>query len=191
MSSFLALSTCTINNGISRTKKKYQGGIKHIFLFPFVKLNRSAIFTNGVYLEGFPITDIYKFDVQNISYRENTKTDSAGVSWSEDLSFDVPFTTPSSELYKLSEKDYRAIIVDRIGNIRIVGLYNGLEVSVTNESGTDKQNLNGYRINLKGQEENQAYFLNDLSLFRIAEVENYIFEDGCNYIFEDGTNYIF
>ena len=191
MSSFLALNSCSINSGISRSKKAYQGGVKKLYLFPYRKLNRSAIYTVDNYLESFPITDIYEFDVVNKTYRESSSKDAAGVYWKQDLSFDVPISTPSVELHKLTEKDYRAIVLDNLGNYFIVGLYNGLEASVTKETGTDKANLNGYRVSLSGKEDYQAYYLADLSLFRLQEVENYLFEDGCNYIFEDGQNYIF
>lgn len=189
--SFIALNSCTINNGIERTKKVHQGGVLKLYLFPFRKLFRSTIYTNGVYLEGFPITDIYEFDVVNKNFKENSTSDSAGTYYKQDLSFDVPITTPSSELYKLPKNDYSAIILDRLGNYRIIGLYNGLEADVTNETGTEKSSLNGYRVTLSGKEENQAYYLNDLSLFRLDETQNYIFDDGCNYIFEDGANFIF
>ena len=191
MSVFTELSDCTITTGVSRSKKNKQGGLHKLYLFPFSKLNRSAIYTDGVYLEAFPVTEIYEFDVVNKNFKENTSLKSGGIEWDQDLSFDIPITTPSSEVFKLVKNDFRAITLDRLGNYRIIGLYNGLEASVSNESGTDKSSLNGYRIQLKGKETNQAYFLNDLELFRLTEETNYIFEDGCNFIFEDGTNFIF
>ena len=191
MSVFTELSDCTITTGVSRSKKNKQGGLHKLYLFPFAKLNRSAIYTDGVYLEAFPVTEIYEFDVVNKNFKENTSLKSGGIEWDQDLSFDIPITTPSSEVFKLVKNDFRAITLDRLGNYRIIGLYNGLEASVSNESGTDKSSLNGYRIQLKGKETNQAYFLNDLELFRLTEETNYIFEDGCNFIFEDGTNFIF
>ena len=191
MLSNTAFSQCAINNGIGRSKKQHQGGIDKLYIFPFVKLNRSSIYTDGVYLESFPITEIYEFDVVGKSFKESSNLDAAGVYWDQDISFNIPITTPSSEVYKLVKSDYRAIILDRLGNYRILGLYNGMEAEVTNDSGTEKSSLNGYSVKLKGKEENQAYFLNDLSLFREQQVENYIFQDGCNFIFEDGTNYIF
>lgn len=182
---------CGITNGVSRSKKAYLGGIKKVYLFPFVKLKRSQIYTSGVYLNNFPITSIYSFDVVNKSFTENSNADAAGLYYDQNLSFDVPVTSASYEIHLLAKRDYRAIILDNVGNYRILGLYNGLEINVTNESGTDKASLNGYKVTLKGKEENQAYFLSDLSLFRQDEEQNYIFEDGCNYIFEDGNNYIF
>lgn len=191
MISFTEINRCTLNDGVGRTKKYLQGGIDKLYLFPYVKYTRAAIYTLDNYLQAFPISLIFEFDVPNKNYQESTSNDKGGVFWNQDLSFDVPNTTPSRELNRLVKNDYRAIIKDRLGNYRILGLYNGLEASVTNETGVEKNSLNGYRIALKGKEQEQAYFLNDLSLFRQSEVENYLFEDGCNYIFEDETNYIF
>ena len=191
MPSFTEINRCTLNDGISRTRKYLNGGIDKLYLFPYVKYNRAAIYTVDNYLDAFPITLVYEFDVPNMSYKETTANDSGGIYWNQDLTFDVPNTTPSRELNKLVKNDYRAIIKDRLGNYRIIGLYNGLEANVTNETGVDKSSLNGYRISLTGKEQDQAYFLNDMSLFRQSEVVNYLFEDGCNYIFEDETNYIF
>jgi len=157
------MSNCSINTGLYSSLKAYQGGIDKVYLFPFVKLNRSQIETDGVYLDGFPVTEVFYYDAVNESYSETSNNDSGGVFYSQSLSFDIPVTTPQSEAYKLVKKDYRAIILDRLGNYRILGLYNGLEASLTNETGSNKNSLNGYRVSFKGKEENQAYFLNNFN----------------------------
>lgn len=157
------MSNCSINKGLDRACKTHQGGVDKVYLFPFVKLNRSQIETDGVYLEEFPVTEVFYYDAVNESYSETSNNDSGGVFYSQSLSFDIPVTTPQSEAYKLVKIDYRAIILDRLGNYRILGLYNGLEASLTNETGSNKNSLNGYRVSFKGKEENQAYFLTDFT----------------------------
>ena len=108
-------SICSINTGVIRTCKTYQGGIDKVYLFPFVKYNRSQIETDGVYLNEFPATEVFDFDVVNESYTESSNNDSGGVYYSQNLYFDIPVTTSQSEAYKLVKKDYRAIILDRVG----------------------------------------------------------------------------
>jgi hypothetical protein len=163
-------SICSINTGVVSGLKKYQGGIDKVYLFPFVKYNRSQIQTDGVYLSGFPDTEVFNFDAVSESYTESSNNDSGGVYYSQSLSFDIPVTTPISEAYRLVKKDYRAIILDRIGNYRILGLYNGLEATLTNSTGSNKNSLNGYKVTLKGKEENQAYYLSnfdtDFNIFK-------------------------
>jgi hypothetical protein len=64
---------------------------------------------------------------------------------------------------KLLKKDLRCIIKDRNGYYRILGLYNGLECeSIKASVGTSKNSLNGYTIALKGQEEQESLYINDL-----------------------------
>tara|TARA_R110000803_G_scaffold15730_1_gene43369 strand:- start:30 stop:1304 length:1275 start_codon:yes stop_codon:yes gene_type:complete len=170
-------SICSINTGVIRTCKTYQGGIDKVYLFPFVKYSRSQIETDGVYLNEFPVTEVFDFDVVNESYTESSNNDSGGVYYSQNLSFDIPVTTSQSEAYKLVKRDYRAIILDRVGNYRILGLYNGLEATLTNSTGSNKNSLNGYKITLKGKEENQAYFLTNFSTgFDIFDPKTFTFK---------------
>ena len=83
--------------------------------------------------------------------------------------------------------------MDEAGVIRILGLWNGLTTTITNETGSDKPSMNGYKLTMTGKEDNQAYFIEDLTLagIFIYNTNNYIFEDGCNYVFEDGNNFIY
>tara|TARA_R110000823_G_scaffold167851_1_gene299848 strand:+ start:1408 stop:2682 length:1275 start_codon:yes stop_codon:yes gene_type:complete len=170
-------SICDINTGVIRACKTHQGGIDKVYLFPFVKYSRSQIEINGVFLNEFPVTEVFDFDVVNEAYTESSNNDSGGVFYSQNLSFDIPVTTPKSEAYKLVKKDYRAIILDRLGNYRILGLYNGLEASLTNSTGSNKKSLNGYKVTLKGKEENQAHFLTNFSKgFDIFDPKSFTFK---------------
>ncbi len=78
--------------------------------------------------------------------------------------------------------------------MRILGLRNGLEVTVSNETGGDKPDLNGYRLSFSGKENHQAYWIDDLSTVGFTEStenDNFIFMDGCNFIFTNDDNFIF
>jgi hypothetical protein len=189
------MSNCDISNIEDRICKNLQGGIDAIYLFPFVKYSRSQIKTLGQKLVQFPTTFIYTYFSQVSDFSENTNIERGNVTWTQTLNFELLKTYEGSEAYKLVNKDYRAIFIDRVGNIRIIGLYNGCEATVTDTTGSDKSSANSYQITITAKEDNQAYYIDALDpMFPIDYEKNYIFNDvDKNFIFNDSvlTNYIF
>ena len=189
------MSNCDISNIEDRICKNLQGGIDAIYLFPFVKYSRSQIKTLGQKLVQFPTTFIYTYFSQVSDFSENTSIERGNVTWTQTLNFELLKTYEGSEAYKLVNKDYRAIFIDRVGNIRIIGLYNGCEATVTDTTGSDKSSANSYQITITAKEDNQAYYIDSLNpMFPIDYEKNYIFNDvDKNFIFNGGvlTNYIF
>jgi len=189
------MSNCDISNIEDRICKNLQGGIDAIYLFPFVKYSRSQIKTLGQKLVQFPTTFIYTYFSQVSDFSENTNIERGNVTWTQTLNFELLKTYEGSEAYKLVNKDYRAIFIDRVGNIRILGLYNGCEATVTDTTGSDKSSANSYQITITAKEDNQAYYIDALDpMFPIDYEKNYIFNDvDKNFIFNDSvlTNYIF
>jgi len=185
--------SCNLTGNIDKECKNLQGGVDKVYLFPFVKYSRSQIGIDNQYLDTFPTTTIYDVYSNATHYSENTEIEGGDVAWNQSFTIQIPKTNAGSEIYKLVKQDYRAIYIDRLNNIRILGLYNGLEAQITNETAQDKAGFNGYKVTFTGKEDNQAYFLRDLEDvgFTINNNNNYIFQDGLNYIFQDGTNYIF
>ena len=189
------MNNCDISNIEDRICKNLQGGIDAIYLFPFVKYSRSQIKTLGQKLVQFPTTFIYTYFSQVSDFSENTNIERGNVTWTQTLNFELLKTYEGSEAYKLVNKDYRAIFIDRVGNIRILGLYNGCEATVTDTTGSDKSSANSYQITITAKEDNQAYYIDALDpMFPIDYEKNYIFNDvDKNFIFNDSvlTNYIF
>ena len=189
------MSNCDISNIEDRICKNLQGGIDAIYLFPFVKYSRSQIKTLGQKLVQFPTTFIYTYFSQVADFSESTNIERGNVTWTQTLNFELLKTYEGSEAYKLVNKDYRAIFIDRVGNIRILGLYNGCEATVTDTTGSDKSSANSYQITITAKEDNQAYYIDALDpMFPIDYEKNYIFNDvDKNFIFNGGvlTNYIF
>ena len=175
---------CAITRDIDRDCKDGLGGISKIYLFEYEKYSRSQITFDGQEIDTFPEIETFEVYSSNASYTESTEVDGGAVSWKQSFTIDIQKNTPESEVYKLVKKDYRAIFVDRLGNCRILGLYNGLKASITSETGSDKGSFNGYRVSFEGQEDRQAQYF---SAFLLA----YLFEDGNNFIFQDDNNYIF
>ena len=188
--------TCNINGGLNKAYKTNQGGVHKVYLFPFVKYSRSDVSFDGQTIDSFPLTTVYGYEATNIAISESSKTETRGSSWSTSLSFDIPQTNAAIELFKLLKRDYCAITLDRLGNYRLLGIWNGGETSINAGSGSDKNSMNGSSVKIEFKEDNQAYFISDFGAnFTIFDsqigINNFIFDDCTNYIFEDGTNYIF
>ncbi len=185
------MSADLINN-IGRVKNVSLGGVNTVYLFPYVKYNRSQITIIDQTITSFPATMVNSVHSTVTNYAENTEIEGGDVGFNQSFNLQFPITHVESELYKLVKQLWRAIYVDRLGNIRMLGVWNGLEATFNNETGTAKPDLNGYRISLSGKEDNQAYYLNDLTDFTLpSENDNFVFMDGCNFIFTNNDNFIF
>lgn len=165
-------SICDIDKGFKQVCKTQQGGIDKVYLFPYVKYGVSDVTFGGSSrvnnpdaqnITSFPNTTIYEYEAVNISYTENAKITGGGVEWSQDLSFTLPASFEALNAFKLMYKDYCAIILDRNGNYRIIGLWNGGEVSISAGTRGSKNGMNGSTVSLKAREDNQAYFLSNFN----------------------------
>ena len=166
------MAICSIQRGYTESCKDFQGGIDKLYLFPYVKYGVSDVLFGGFSkgrnpnaqnITQFPQTTIYEYEAVNISYSENASVTSGGVEWSQDLSFTIPRSFVDLNVYKLMRQDYCAIILDRNGNYRIIGLWNGGEVTISAGTGGEKSAMNGSTITLKARENNQAYFLSNFN----------------------------
>ena len=164
------MANCTIQEGFVKPQKIKQGGIDKIYLFPYVKYGVSDITFGGgsrvsnpdaQNITSFPQTTIFEYDAVNISYTENATISNGGIEWSQDLAFTLPNSEVFLNAYKLMYQDYCAIFLDRNGNYRIIGLWNGGEVTINAGTGGEKNAMNGSTISLKAREDNQAYFLSN------------------------------
>ena len=182
-----------ITLNIPRGKKNLLGGVKTVYLFPYTKYSRSQITLVGQKLTAFPATIIMDWYSVSTSFTETTEIEGGDVAYNQSFSIDIPGMNAEREVYLLMKQDYRAIYIDNNGNIRILGLFNGLEASISASPGGDKGSSNGYKISFKGKENNQAYYIDDLGATGFTPLErfNYVLESGCNYVFENGDNYIF
>jgi len=184
--------SCNINEHILRGCKDLQGGVNMVYLFPFVKYSRSQIVLDGQMLTSFPATTIFDWYSNATNYSENQSFDKGSIVWDQNLTLQIPKTDFQSEVYKLASKDYRAIFIDRIGNIRILGLFNGLEATISNETGQEKTDFNGYKVTFTGKEDNQAYFIANLegAGFDPTIIYNFIYHEGDNIVMDNGNNFI-
>jgi hypothetical protein len=152
-----------ITQGFNRRCKDNLGGVRKLYLFPFVKYLRSQIITDGEYLTSFPTTTIFEFETNVISFNEPMQENEGGKFYNQNLEFSLIGTDDFFELQKLVKKDYRIIIQDRNGHYKILGLYNGLECTNFNyNTGGGKSELNGFNFSFEGQEIRSSLFIEDL-----------------------------
>jgi len=170
-----------LTNSIYRSAFDSLGGIKSLYLFPYVTHARSLITVSDQFLTDFPATNIFKVEGHSINFSEQPGEDSGSIKFTQNLSFTIPKSNQASEVWKLLKQNYRAIYVDNLGNIRILGLRNGMKVSYKMDTGTELVDLNGYSVTLQAVEENQAYYIDDLSDvgFTIDLSEMLAQENGC------------
>ena len=185
--------SCSITEHILQGCKELQGGVNKVYLFPFVKYSRSQIVLTDQILTTFPSTTIYDWASSATNYSENTSIDGGSVEWTQNFTIQIPKTIATSEVYKLVKQDYRAILVDRNGNIRILGLFNGLEAQITNETGQEKDDFSGYKVTFTGKEDNQAYFITNLTTvgFEVYTVYNFVYHNwNDNIVMDNVDNFI-
>jgi hypothetical protein len=182
------MSCISVNSNYLRKCKDSQGGLSNIWLFPYVKYSRSQIITTNNVLDTFPATTIYPFySVANPSATDTMETEAGGKYHDQKITLTLQGSEGGFELTKLQTKDYRVIFLDRNGKYRIFGLYNGLEAgSLAYATGSSHSDLNGFKIDFSGKEENEAYFITNLADAGFTEEVSFrITQDGLFRITED------
>ena len=156
-----------LTKGLAKRDNDRQGGLKKIYLTEYVDYSRSQVVLTGQLITSIPTATIYEYDVHGASFEETQSRDNGGEIYSQKLSFVVQGTRNSAEFWKLTKRPHHCIVLD---------LRNGVEAIVSDKSGANKADLNGYTIEIDGKEDNQAYFIANLgSKFTIVQGT----PDGC------------
>ena len=167
--------TCKITKAVARPCNDRQGGIAKLWLFAYVKYSKSLNLVGDQKVITFPTTNAYQYEAQNIQFSEATSLQNGGVEWTQKLSFTITESDELSEVYKLANQDYSAVVLDRNGKYRFIGMRNGGEVSVNASSGSTIGEMNGYNISITAKEDNQAYYIPDFeTIFNV--VVPFVFE---------------
>lgn len=169
---------------IRRKCKDSQGGIKHLWLFPYVQYNRSQIIVEDKVLVTFPTTDIFEVNPLTITQSEKQEEDAGGKYWNQSIGFTI--TKFDFEFQKLLNKDYRIIVQDNNGKYIIYGLYKGLECSkIDYTSGSGKSDSNGMSFTFDGKEEKSSFFIDNLADAGFEGIGYLLQEDGFYLLLED------
>jgi len=184
----------SLTTGRSKPCKDSLAGFDVVYLFPFVKYNRSQIVIDGHTLTTFPATTIYKYYIVNPSFTETQTEEGGGKFYNQNLSFDLAREdiVTDNQIIRLLKKDYRAIVLDRNGNYRILGLYNGLISDLSKTTGDARADFNGYKLSMQGQEILSSLFITDLedAGFVISDDGYLLLEDGFYLLLEDNNRII-
>ena len=139
------------------------GGIKKIYLFPFVKYTRSQIVVNGMELVSFPETYIYEFDVIG-SYNQTSDIEGGDIFFNQSCNINLNVVYDLLDIRNLLLRDYRIIVETNNGDKLLLGTYNGLRATANNTSGSSKSEFNGFKVDFIGKE--------DVYLLRIDNLTN-------------------
>ena len=185
--------SCGLERNLEKVCKNSIGGVNKVYLFTFVKYSRSQITLNKQELVTFPTTTIYDWDSIATNFSETTSVEGGDIAWGQSFSIQIPKTVVTSEVFKLAKSEWRAIIIDRLGNIRILGLFNGLDAEISIETGQSKSDFNGYKVTFTGKEDNQSYFISNLNGagFTIKQISMYLFQNDNEYLLQNDNDYIF
>jgi len=176
-----------------RQNKTVIGGIAAVYVFKYAPVALSAIEYDGNRLTSFPATTVYQIDGENLNVTQTTRRENGTVVYDQSLQMDINGPVVADEIHNLNFRDYRVIYRDRIGNYRILGLFNGCIADVNENTGTEKSEANAYNVTFNGVEPFAAKWINDLSDvgFTIFDLNNKVFQSGCNAITQAGDNLIF
>ncbi len=139
-----------------------QGGSELIYILPFVKYTQSEITVVSNYLIAFPATTIYQIGTNNISFDEDVSE-----FYEQKLGFQINRILDTDIFKNLANIDFRFILKDNNNNLRMLGLFTGMQGKFTKTTGTNRADFNGYNFTYDTKEENTAPFLTDLSAFSI------------------------
>ena len=164
------------------------GGIRKVFIFPFIDYAYTLIVgTRGQVITSFPATDIYEFAVTGGLMNETINNDDDGIFYDQSLTFTLKKQdkTTTYELDQLTKYHIRYIVELNDGRYKIGGLYNGASLEFDSTSGGAKNELNGYNLTIKSEEEWQSSFIDDLSSAGFTISQNLLLEDFDGLLTED------
>jgi len=141
-----------LTSGRSTPCKDSVGGIKEIWLAGYVSYSLNVIqgYKDGT-ITSFPDTQMFRFYGKNKIVKE--KLNDLGT---YDVEIQMELINQdylsAALLDDLTKKRVIALVIDRMGNNRLYGLFNGLDIDLESESGGSRFDFNGYRLVLTGKE---------------------------------------
>ena len=159
-----------------RKCKLTQGRVKRAYIFPYIKYSRSQIKDFEMSLVEFPTTTIYQFDVEG-SYNQNSSVEQGSFFFDQTVTLQLSEVYDVLDIHKFLKVDYRIIVETYNHQLIIFGVRNGLTARVTNQTGTSKNEFNGFTLNFTGKEEKSALLISSLEdLGFIINPENGFFD---------------
>jgi hypothetical protein len=158
---------CDLSTGRIEPCKNGIGGIKSIYLMPFVKYRYYQIdVIEGVQLISFPSTNIYKYELRadGNTFDQSINFDSNGETYTQNLSVVLKKidTLTNNELFKIAKRELRVIVETNLNTFFILGLRNGVTMDFNSTIGGAYNSLNGYNLTFEATEKYLAPFIDNL-----------------------------
>lgn len=164
-----------IIEGYNRKCKGRISGINKIWLLKYIPYLRSEVITKGNQLLAMPETFVFEFhSLQTPSVIETMQQNEGGKYYESNIS--LTFSGANiGEIELLQKVNTRMLILDNNGIYRVYGLINGLQAGDVNyTTGDNKSSFNGFKIDLKGMEEKESFFVeNPFEIGFVNEGFNY------------------
>ncbi len=157
-----------------------QGGVEKVYLFPYVDYFDSDIIVENNILTYFPASVIYDMNAININYTIPSSEDS-DITYTETVTFQIKKLLETDDFIKFINKDFRIIVKDNNGKLRVFGLKTGMVGNYTQDVGTNRVDFNGYSFTFTTKEEQSAPYLSNMDMF---------FVDNLPFIGDENGNFI-
>ena len=156
--------TVAIDN-YDRKCKVTQGKIKRAYLIPYVKYSRSQIKDFEMSLTAFPTNVIvYKYEVEG-NYNQNSNEEEGSYFFDQNVSMQLSEVYDVLDIHSFLKIDYRVIVETYNNQLIMFGVRNGLTAKTTNQTGTSKNEFNGFTLNFTGKEEKSGLLISSLDAF--------------------------
>jgi hypothetical protein len=156
------------------------GGIQKVYLLPYVEYNETQIKTVGMSLDVFPYSQVYEFEV-NGSFTQQTTTDRGNVTFDQGVIIDMPKVYTFYDVNVFVRNDFRVIALDNNGFYTLFGANNGMVCNLTNASGNEKGEFNGFTLTFEGKEEIAGALVPDFDEFFFLDVPGSVFNYDLNF----------
>jgi hypothetical protein len=172
----------SITRGRTEPCKNTLSGVKNVYLWKWQPYSLAQIKgVRGVNLIEYPQTTIFKYPTLSDA---NTYEETLGEDNAYDQSLSVTLKKidleSNQDLSKYHNLILGAVIEDYNGLFRLMGAFNGVDLSDLNVSvGSGKADFNGYKLTLESKERFKAPLFTDLNAvgFYVDSGRNYLLSD--------------
>lgn len=170
-----------IYKNYARQCKDTKGGIKKCFLLPFEDYDETQINNSGIQLTEFPQSRVYDFEV-NGSFSQQSSFENGNVSFAPVVTIDMSKIYNFYDVNVFVRNRWRIIVEDNNDNLIMFGTNNGLRCSISNASGNEKGEFNGFRLNFEGLEELTGLYVDEFDdFFYVEEPDGNVFNYDLNF----------
>jgi len=145
----------------NRHCKSTIGDIKRIYLAGFVKYSLREVMTNENELIAFPDTSVATMEI-NGNFTQSSSIENGSYAYTQTITILIPSVYSEFDVSSFRKANFRLIAETNNGDLVLFGLRNGLRATVSNSSGEEKTDFNGFTITFDGLEDEIAPYITTL-----------------------------